>query len=69
MGILSAVPSTNLPVVTTFWHSLERYLAHRAYLAVFGYETAPEFVSDRLDYAALHFSPVFGLDLSSFHLK
>lgn len=69
VGILSAVPSTNLPAIAPFWHSLERYVANRAYLAVFGYETAPEFVSDRVNYAALHLSPVFGLDWSSFHLK
>lgn len=69
VGILAAVPSTNLAAISPFWHSLERYVADRAYLAVFGYETAPEFVSDRLDYTALHFSPVFGLDWSSFRLK
>jgi peptide/nickel transport system substrate-binding protein len=67
--ILSAVPSSNLGAVAGFWHELERYVAGKAYVAVFGYQTAPEFVSDRLVYSRLVFSPVAGLDWTSFRLK
>jgi peptide/nickel transport system substrate-binding protein len=67
--ILSAVPSSELGSVAGFWHSLELYVADHAYLAVFGYETVPQFVSDRLVYRRLVLSPVAGLDWTSFHLK
>jgi peptide/nickel transport system substrate-binding protein len=69
VGILRAVPSTNLAAVAPFWHGLERYLADQAYLAVFGYQTAPLFVSGRVAYPRLRLSPVVGLDWTSFHLK
>lgn len=67
--ILGAVPSTDLSSVSVFWHALERYVADQAYLAVFGYQTAPQFVSDRLDYRRLVFSPVAGLDWTSLHFR
>jgi peptide/nickel transport system substrate-binding protein len=67
--ILGAVPSSNLGAVTEFWHDLESYVADQAYFAVFGYQTAPQFVSDRLEYRRITFSPVAGLDWTSFHLK
>jgi peptide/nickel transport system substrate-binding protein len=67
--ILGTVPSSDLGSVSNFWHGLERYVAGQAYLAVFGYATAPQFVSDRLDYPRLVFSPVAGLDWTSLHLR
>jgi peptide/nickel transport system substrate-binding protein len=67
--ILGVVPASNLSAVAGFWHALERYVAARAYLAVFGYQTVPQFVSDRLVYSAIVLSPVAGLDWSSFRLK
>jgi peptide/nickel transport system substrate-binding protein len=69
VAILGAVPATNLAAVSSFWHGLEDYVADRAYLAVFGYETAPVFVSDRLNPSSVRLSPVVGLDWSSFRLK
>jgi hypothetical protein len=69
VGILGAVPSTNLAAVSSFWHGLEGYVADRAYLAVFGYQTAPVFVSDRLNSALVRLSPVAGLDWTSFRLR
>jgi peptide/nickel transport system substrate-binding protein len=69
IGILGAVPSTNVAAFSSFWHGLERYVADRAYLAVFGYQTAPVFASDRLDFRFIRLSPVAGLDWSSFRLR
>ncbi|MGE5617475.1 MAG: ABC transporter substrate-binding protein [Candidatus Woesearchaeota archaeon] len=69
VAALASVPANHLGAVVTFWHGLERYLADRAYLAVFGYQTVPLFVSDRLDFSLLHLSPVAGLDWSSLRLK
>jgi len=67
--ILSAVPSSELGSIADFWHRLELYVADHAYVAVFGYQTVPQFVSDRLDYKRLVLSPVAGLDWTSFHLR
>jgi hypothetical protein len=67
--LLSAFPSNHLAAVSGFWHGLERYVASRAYVAVFGYETVPQFVSDRLNYSRIVFSPVAGMDWTSFRLK
>jgi ABC-type transport system substrate-binding protein len=67
--ILSSVPSSDLTAVTEYWHNLETYVADQAYLAPFGYETVPQFVSDRLEYSRLVFNPVAGLDWTSLHLR
>lgn len=67
--VLNSVPSGNLASVAEFWHDLEGYVADQAYVAVFGYQLAPQFVSNRLNYSRITFSPVAGLDWTSFHLK
>jgi hypothetical protein len=36
---------------------------------VFGYEKFPFFASDRINYAAIVKSPIYGWDLTSFQLK
>jgi peptide/nickel transport system substrate-binding protein len=66
---LAPVPAGNLSAVSSFWRAVDRYVANRAYVAVFGYPTQPRFVSARIDLRALVFSPVVGLDWSSFQLK
>lgn len=66
---LAGVPAAQLSAVTGFWHALERYVASKAYVAVFGYQAFPEFVSDRIDYTGVVFDPVVGFDWSSFRLK
>jgi peptide/nickel transport system substrate-binding protein len=69
VSTLAGVPAGQLSAVVPFWHVLEGYLASKAYVAVFGYQTFPEFVSDRIDYAAIVVDPVVGFDWSSFQLK
>lgn len=66
---LDAVPASNLSAVYRYWNELELYVADKAYLAVLGYPTSPEFVSDRVNRRALIFSPVVGYDWSSLRLK
>lgn len=66
---LAAVPATQLSAVYGFWNQLELYVANQAYIAVLGYPTFPELVSDRINLRALVFSPVFGYDWSSFRLS
>jgi peptide/nickel transport system substrate-binding protein len=66
---LGATPTTELSKVTAQWQALDQYVAKKAYVAVFGYQKFPEFASDRINYAALVFHPIYGWDLSSFELK
>jgi peptide/nickel transport system substrate-binding protein len=66
---LGAVPARYLLSVASLWHGVERYVAGLAYVDPFGYETVPEFVSARLKYKAIIFSPVVGFDWTSFRLK
>jgi peptide/nickel transport system substrate-binding protein len=49
--------------------ALDRYTATKAYVAVFGYQTFPKFTSDRINYGALVFHPLYGWDWTSFELK
>lgn len=66
---LAAVPGSTVSGVAGYWSQLERYFAAKAYVAVLGYPTFPEFVSDRIDSKAVVFSPVAGVDWSSLHFK
>ena len=38
-------------------------MAQKAYIGVFGYQTFPEFTSDRLNYQAIVFHPLYGFGL------
>jgi peptide/nickel transport system substrate-binding protein len=66
---LGAVPTSDLNSVKSKWESLDQYTAKKAYTAVFGYQTFPEFTSNRINFSALVFHPVYGWDWSSFQLK
>jgi peptide/nickel transport system substrate-binding protein len=69
VGALSAVPASDLSAVYRFWNQLELYVANEAYVAVIGYPTFPELVSDRIDLRTLVFSPVVGYYFSSIRVK
>jgi len=45
------------------------YLAKKAYMDVFGYQTFPFFMSDRMNFAAAVKQPIYGWDFTSFQLK
>jgi peptide/nickel transport system substrate-binding protein len=66
---LAATPTAQLNSVASKWQALEQIVAKKAYVAVFGYQTFPEFASDRMNYGGLIFQPEYGWDLSSFQLK
>jgi peptide/nickel transport system substrate-binding protein len=66
---LGAVPSSQLTSITRDWQSLDSYVAKKAYVAVFGYQTFPDFTSNRLNYGAIVFHTLYGFDWSSFQLK
>ena len=66
---LGAVPAAQLSSVASQWQALDEYTAKKAYVAVFGYQTFPEFASTRINYGALVFQPEYGWDWTSFALK
>jgi peptide/nickel transport system substrate-binding protein len=66
---LGSTPSTQISTVASKWQALDEYVAKKAYLAVFGYETFPFLTSNRIIYSKLIFQPIYGWDLSSFDLK
>jgi peptide/nickel transport system substrate-binding protein len=66
---LGTVPAGNLGAVASQWQALDEYVARKAYVAVFGYQTFPAFTSSRIDLSSATFHPVYGWDWSSFKLK
>jgi peptide/nickel transport system substrate-binding protein len=66
---LGATPTTQLSSVASQWQTLDEYVAKKAYVGVFGYQQFPELASDKVNYGALVFGPIYGWDLSSFALK
>jgi peptide/nickel transport system substrate-binding protein len=66
---LGTVPSTQLSSVASKWQAIDEYVAKKAYLGVFGYQTFPFFMSDRMNFAAAVKQPIYGWDFTSFQLK
>jgi peptide/nickel transport system substrate-binding protein len=69
LAALGPVPSSQLPSVVGRWQALDEYTARHAYVAAFGYDQAPKFFSDRVNFGAAVFHPVYGNDWSSLELK
>ena len=67
---LGTVPTTQINAkVIKEWQSIDEYVAKKAYLGVFGYQTFPFFMSDRMNFAAAIKQPIYGWDFTSFQLK
>ena len=69
IATLGAVPTPQLSSVASKWQAIDEYVAKKAYVGVFGYQTFPKFMSSRMNYSAAVFHPVYGWDFSSFELK
>ena len=69
LASLGPVPSSQLSSVVPRWQALDEYTAKQAYLAVSGYEEVPKFFSNRINFGAAIFHPVYGNDWSSLELK
>jgi peptide/nickel transport system substrate-binding protein len=65
---LGAVPTSQLNSIANQWQALDEYVAKKAYIGVFGYQTFPALVSDRMSTNYV-FNGVYGWDWSSFSLK
>jgi peptide/nickel transport system substrate-binding protein len=66
---LNAVPSSKLDSVRPRWEDLEKYVAKQGYIAEFGYQTQPKFMSNRVDYADTVLHPVNEIMFSTVELK
>jgi peptide/nickel transport system substrate-binding protein len=66
---LNAVPADKLDSVAGRWQKLDEYVAQKAYIAAYGQEKQPMFFSNRVNFGAAVFSPLFGNDFSSIALK
>jgi peptide/nickel transport system substrate-binding protein len=69
LAFLNAVPASKLNSVASRWQALDEYTAKKAYAAVYGQQQAPQFYSNKIDFAKAIFHPLFGTDLSSIQLK
>jgi peptide/nickel transport system substrate-binding protein len=69
LASLGPIPSSQLSSVVPRWQALDEYTAKQAYLAVSGYEEVPKFFSNRINFGAAVFHPVYGNDWSSLELK
>jgi peptide/nickel transport system substrate-binding protein len=65
---LGKVPTSQLNSIAAQWQALDSYVAQKAYVGVFGYQTFPAFTSDRINQNYV-FSPLYGWDYTSFTLK
>lgn len=66
---LGQVPAAQLSSIAGRWEALERHTAQKAYMAVIGYQQAPKLTSERVNFGALVFSPVYGPDWATIKLR
>ncbi len=69
LATLGPVPSSQLSTVVGRWQALDEYTAKKAYMAVFGYDEVPKFFSNKVNFKAAVFHPVYGNDWSTLELK
>jgi peptide/nickel transport system substrate-binding protein len=67
--VLKLQGSPLTPAIVAKWQALDTYIAKKAYVAVYGYQTFPFFTSSRINWKTLVISPLYGWDYSSFTLK
>jgi peptide/nickel transport system substrate-binding protein len=65
---LNAVPATKLSSVDGEWQKLDEYVAKKAYVAAYGSEEMPMFLSNRIDFRAAIFHPLYLNDWTSWRL-
>jgi peptide/nickel transport system substrate-binding protein len=61
---LGPVPTTQLGSVVKQWQKVDEYVAKKAYLAVFGYQSFPFFTSSRIVRTPAMINDIYGWDLS-----
>jgi peptide/nickel transport system substrate-binding protein len=66
---LDAVPATKLDSASGEWQALDQYVAKKGYVAVYGSEELPKFMSTRIDFSSAVFHPLYLNDWSTWQLK
>ncbi len=66
---LNAVPAAKLNSVASRWEALDRYVAKKGYVFVYGQEVLPQFFSNRINRDAAIFHPTYLNDFTSLQLK
>ncbi|HUO73055.1 MAG TPA: ABC transporter substrate-binding protein [Solirubrobacteraceae bacterium] len=66
---LGATPSSRLQSIAAQWQALDTYVAQKAYVGAYGYQTFPAFTSNRIDLSKAIFGPQYGWDWSSLTFK
>ncbi len=66
---LVAQPASQLQSSAAAWTTLDKYVADQGYTVSFGYDTAPKFTSNRVDFADAVFNPVAYMEFSTISLK
>jgi peptide/nickel transport system substrate-binding protein len=69
IAALGPVPSSQLSSIVGRWQALDQYTAQHAYMVAFGYDEVPKFFSERINFGAAVFHPVYGNDWSTLELK
>ncbi len=66
---LNPVSADKLDTVADKWQQLDTYLAQQAYIVSYGQQEVPKFFSNKLDFNAAIFHPLYGTDWSTLQLK
>ena len=66
---LGQTQPSQVPSTAGQWQALDEYVARKAYVATFGYQTFPAFTSNRIDLSSAIFHPLYGWDWTSLKLK
>lgn len=69
LAALNKVPASQLKSVAGRWAKLDEYVAKKAYVSAYGEQSVPQFYSNRIDKAAVAFTPVYGTDFATLKLK
>ncbi len=69
LATLEAVPAAQLQSSASGWQDLDKYVASKSYVGVYGYETAPKFTSTRVNFASAVFNPVAYLEYNTVSLN
>ena len=69
LATLEPIPASQLQSATAGWTALDKYSTDQSYTATYGYQTAPKFMSNRVNFAASVFNPVNYILFSTVQLK
>jgi peptide/nickel transport system substrate-binding protein len=69
LAALEKDPASQLSADAAKWQALDKYVADQSYVGVYGYQTAPKFMSNRVDFDSAVFNPVDYILFSTVSLK